>query len=298
MPIRVSCSCGKPLQVPDAAAGKAVKCPACAAIVRIPAAGASAAATGTAPSAPATRSQQAPRPQAPATGQRLTPQPAKPPQRAGTPQPTDKGLGDLFDEEGFSTTASQVCPACRKEIKPGTVLCTSCGFHLTQGVRFESHKTPGVDIDQGTMALNKAAADLDHAKKIQSDMIDNAGMPPWLLALILTVLTGLAVIGVLAINLSRAAALKDVPNTFQFLPTFLLFAAVCFNLAALMMHLRILIHAFKSDVVQGLMVFFIPFYILVYGFKNWKPLGKSLIILVVTSCIAGGLYFAGNAQLR
>jgi hypothetical protein len=293
MPIRVSCACGKPLQVPDAAAGKAVKCPACAAIVRIPAAGG--AGSGAAlPSKAASAS----RPQPASSPQRPPAQPAKPPQRASAPQPVEKNLGDLFDEEGFSTTASQVCPACRKEMKPGAVLCTSCGFHVTQGVRFESHKTPGVDIDQGTMALNKAAADLDHAKKIQSDMIDNAGTPPWLLALILTVLAGLAVIGVLAINFSRAAELKNEANTFQFLPTFLFFAAVCFNLAAMMMNLRIIVHAFKSDIVQGLMVLLIPLYIFVYGLKNWKPLGRSLIILVVTACIAGGLYFAANSQLK
>jgi hypothetical protein len=273
MPIRVSCSCGKPLQVPDAAAGKAVKCPACSATVRIPAAG-----------APAKSA--APRPQ-------QTPAPQRPVQ-----QPVDKGLGDLFDEEGFSTTAAQVCPACRKEMKPGAVLCTSCGFHTTQGVRFEGHKTPGVDIDQGTMALNKAAADLEHAKKIQSDMIDNAGMPPWLLALVLTVLTGLAVIGVLAINFSRAAELSKTQNTFQFLPTFLFFSGVCFNLAAIMMQLRIMIHAFKADIVKGLMVMFVPLYILVYVIKNWRALGKSLIIMIVTGSIAGGLIAAGFSQLR
>ena len=37
MPIKVSCSCGKTLTAPDAAAGKKAKCPACGQIVPVPA---------------------------------------------------------------------------------------------------------------------------------------------------------------------------------------------------------------------------------------------------------------------
>jgi hypothetical protein len=40
MPIPVTCSCGAALRAPDRAAGKAVRCPACAQVVRVPAAGA------------------------------------------------------------------------------------------------------------------------------------------------------------------------------------------------------------------------------------------------------------------
>lgn len=37
MPITLSCSCGKALRVPDSAAGKKAKCPACAAVLEVPA---------------------------------------------------------------------------------------------------------------------------------------------------------------------------------------------------------------------------------------------------------------------
>lgn len=37
MPISLSCSCGKALRVPDSAAGKKAKCPACAAVLEVPA---------------------------------------------------------------------------------------------------------------------------------------------------------------------------------------------------------------------------------------------------------------------
>lgn len=39
MPIRVECDCGKSLNVPDKLAGKKGKCPACGAVLNIPAGG-------------------------------------------------------------------------------------------------------------------------------------------------------------------------------------------------------------------------------------------------------------------
>src|SRR5271157_2951729 len=43
MPIAVKCPCGVALKAPDNLAGKAIKCPKCQAVVKIPAAGAAAA---------------------------------------------------------------------------------------------------------------------------------------------------------------------------------------------------------------------------------------------------------------
>lgn len=37
MPITLNCACGKSLRVPDSAAGKKAKCPACAAVLDVPA---------------------------------------------------------------------------------------------------------------------------------------------------------------------------------------------------------------------------------------------------------------------
>lgn len=36
MPITLNCACGKSLRVPDSAAGKRAKCPACAAVLAVP----------------------------------------------------------------------------------------------------------------------------------------------------------------------------------------------------------------------------------------------------------------------
>ena len=128
MPIRIQCQCGKALSVKDELAGKAVKCPGCAKVIRVPAGKAA-----TAASAPA-----APRQAAPASD----------------------GLADLFDEEGFSQHVAAVCPACAAEMAAGAVLCTKCGYHKESGERMEAHMTPGVDIDAGTMALEAASASM------------------------------------------------------------------------------------------------------------------------------------------
>lgn len=272
MPIRISCSCGKPLQVPDAAAGKAVKCPSCSQTLRVPA-----------PSGGGAPSAAAPPPRRPAASPKAA--------------PVDPGLSDLFDEEGFSESAQAVCPACRLEMKPGSVLCTSCGYHVEQGVRYEAHKTAGVDIDMGTVALNRAEADMAKAARLQSDLVKGGGMPTWALALILTVLVGLALIGVIAINVARRAEQEGTANTFNALATFLGFTGICFNLVALLMQIRIFVHAYKNDLVKLLLTLFVPFYLFYYVFTNWRATGKSLVIMIVTSVIAGGCYAAAASRM-
>ena len=182
-------------------------------------------------------------------------------------------------------------------MKPGAVLCTECGYHTQQGVRFEAHKTDGVDIDMGTVALNKAEVDMEKAKRLQSDMISGAGMPPWLLALILAILVGMALIGVIGINMARRAETTGTSNSFNTTATFLAFTGICFNLASLMMSIRILIHAFKNDMVKGLLTLFVPFYMFYYVIMNWKGTGKSFIILVITTLCAIGCFVGAQSAM-
>ena len=115
-------------------------------------------------------------------------------------------MDDLFAEEGMDREVGAICPACSKELSAGAVLCTKCGFNLQSGERLDGHKVAGVDIDMGTMALNKAAADMAEAKRMQAELIGKEGMPPWMLALVLFILGSAVGIAVLAVNASRRAA--------------------------------------------------------------------------------------------
>ena len=60
-----------------------------------------------------------------------------------------------------------ICPACRAEMAGNAVLCTKCGYHKEAGATLEAHKTAGVDIDHGTLALDKAAVDMERAADLQ-----------------------------------------------------------------------------------------------------------------------------------
>lgn len=179
MPIQIKCQCGKSLNIPDALVGKAVKCPGCGTVIKVPAKPGSAAAAKTAPAAK------------PATAAR------------SAPAASNAGLDDFFDEEGFSKQVSAVCPACRIEMAAGAVLCTKCGFHREHGTKMMAHKTAGVDIDHGTLALMKAESDMAKADEMQAKLVRGAGLPWWGLALVLFTIGSAALMGVLAVNQAK-----------------------------------------------------------------------------------------------
>ena len=197
-------------------------------------------------------------------------------------------MDDFFDEEGFEKAATAVCPACRENMPPGAVLCTKCGYHTVQGVRVAGHKTPGVDISMGDIALEKAKQDMASADKLQKDLIAGAGSPTWVLALVLTLLTGFATIGVIAMNMRQRAAASDTVNTFNAVATFLLFAAICCFVVAAAAYVLVIIKAFKKEPKQGWLCTFVPLYILYFGFSNWKLAGKATLVALVIGGIGGG----------
>ena len=253
MPIQISCQCGKALKVPDAAAGKAVKCPECGKSVRVPG--------GAGPVA---------QPSATASSR----------------------MNDLFSEEGFSDHVAAVCPACRQEMPAGAVLCVKCGYHVESGTKFESHKTAGVDIDHGTLALQKAADDMVKDKEMQQKMLSGAGMPWWGLALTLFLIGSGLTIAVLAVNASRRV---DESISFNPMGLFLLLAGIAFTLVALGAYWMIVVHGFQKQGKKGLLVL-IPPYAIYYVFINLRETWKYLAVVVVLACIAGGLFAAANSQ--
>lgn len=275
MPIRINCSCGKALNVRDELAGKAVKCPACGKPVKV---------VRGQPSKPATAASK-PAPGAP-----------KPPTSAPTGNMTAaerSRMDDLFDEEGFSANVAAVCPNCRAEMAAGAVLCTKCGYNTQTGERLESHKTAGLDIDHGTLALQKAKRDMAAADQMQRDLLTKSSMPWWALALILFMMVSGLTIAVLVVNASRR-----VNDDFSFNPLGLFFAlaGTGFYLVGVGASILIIVHAFKQDTVRGLLCLFVPFYMLYYVIKNWKETWKYFVVSVVMGGIGGGLFAAAAAQ--
>lgn len=263
MPIQIRCQCGKSLNAPDSAAGKAVKCPACQKVLKVPAKSAS---------AKAVQAKQAvPKPQ---------------------PSPMDNDLDDLFNEEGFDNKIEAVCPACREPMAADAVLCTRCGFNRESGVTYESHKTAGVDIDHGTLALQKAETDMIQAAEMQKKLANGPGMPWWGLALVLFVLGSGLVIATLAVNASRRVDATAPANP---LGLFYTLTAVAFGLVAAGSYLMIVVHAFKQSGKDGLICLAaLPLLPILHVIKNARETWKYLFVLLLTAGIAGGFGAAAN----
>jgi len=154
------CSCGKRLRLPDNAAGKKARCPACGRVFELPAGGAAGAPAraavpdGVAPagggrivvtcrcgrrlSAPASAAGRQAR--CPACGEILS-IPAPP------PEPTEEELeieevaqgptAPVPSDESYAIAASH-CPNCGSEIQRGTIFCVECGTHLGSGRQIET----------------------------------------------------------------------------------------------------------------------------------------------------------------
>jgi predicted Ser/Thr protein kinase len=117
--------CGKPLQVPDQAVGKQVRCPRpdCAKVfaVAAPARQLAGAAVGAGQDVGAPPPKAAPAKPSP----KVTPPPLPPETEAAPATPT------------AVSSAATVCPACKAALPPGAIACMDCGF-LLQSVGAET----------------------------------------------------------------------------------------------------------------------------------------------------------------
>jgi len=251
MPISVQCQCGKRLTVKDQFAGKAVKCSGCGKPLRVPGGGPAAAPAAQSPGAAS----------------------------VGNP------MNELFDEEGFGSDISAVCPSCGKEMAAEAVLCTQCGYNKATGQRMQGHLTPGVDISPGTLALQKAADDMQKADKMQRDMSEGAGMPWWMLGLILFVLGSATAIAVMAV---MAASRTKGESTFNAMRVFLQLSGTACGLVSFGAFLKLVVTAFKENRTKGLLSLMVV-YLFVFTFEKPKGRVGPLLVMLIFGGIAGGL---------
>ncbi len=165
MPIAATCACGKKLQVKDELAGKKVRCPNCKQPLTIPAA---------------------------------KPAPPKAPAPAVS-SPFGGGMEDLFEEEGLTQRHGATCPNCTREMKPGAILCIECGFNTQTGELLHGHKTEAERAMLGHSLLDKAHHDMASDDELQRKM-QSAGLPWWVLLIMLLGLIGLGVMFVMGVN--------------------------------------------------------------------------------------------------
>ncbi len=272
MPIRVTCQCGQSLNVPDSLAGKSGKCPKCQQTIQIPAAGA-VAGTISKPSS--------------------LQKPAKP-LPAGM-QPIQQGaMAGLLDAAGLVQKKGTFCPHCDQPSRPGTVLCTYCGFNFSEGTRVEGHKA--VEKKEfGNKSLNEAAAMMVREASTQTRML-NAGTPWWMMFSILTGLLLFVGGALVKMDASTSGEISKIElfariQRANWLPVMAGSSGTGMLLVAVFAYIALIFTGFFESRKQGLLCLFIPLYIVYYMFSRIKSqkLFSTVAIFWITSILAGVL---------
>ncbi len=272
MPIRVNCQCGQVLQVPDAMAGKAGKCPKCSAIVRVPAArGATSGAANPTSSGGAAKVSSKPHA---ATAASTVAKPSR--------------LDALFEEAGLEKQVGNTCPKCGELISPGAVLCVKCGLNFQTGQVLAAYEVDPEERGFGNIHLDEAVQMLkrDDAteKKIRS-----ASMPWWVLLSIVFGVIMIAGAGVLIVDaqLNNKLPQNNPLRPIQDMPVQKIITGVgiiVFGIMGFFAQLNIIILAFMEKLKYGLLCLFIPLYLVVYAlmrYRSFRGAVNGLILSVI-----------------
>jgi len=284
MPIRVTCQCGHNLSVPDSMAGKSGKCPKCQQIIKVPVA-----------ATPAKSGQSAPNPQAaakagtPAAPAKATGAPAN---AKGTqasaiaPAAAAVGLGGLLDAAGLTQRTGRFCPACDAPAANTAVICVKCGLNFTEGTKLEGFQSTEKKRF-GNKRLNEAA-EIETEKRLL-----NTGSPWWFMfagLMGLVVFIGGALVKMDATTSGKKSTVDTIARIQQadWLSVLSASAGTACALIASFASIAILFTAFSESAKQGLLCFFVPFYVIYYMFSriSSKRLFGTVMIFWVTQILA------------
>lgn len=278
MPIRVTCQCGQSLNVSESMAGKSGKCPKCQKMIQIPAPPAN-----TASSANSTANKPAAAKQAAQSKGGVQPSPVAASTMAG-----------LLDQAGLVQKQGMFCPNCDQPSRPGTVLCTHCGYNFSEGTKIDGHKS--VEKKQfGNKNLNAAAEMMIREASTQKRML-SAGTPWWMMFATLTGLVmfvGGALIKMDAVQTGEKSNIEWMARIQRadWLPVMAGSSGIGMFLISIFAYFAILFTGFFESRKQGLLCLFVPLYLVYYMFSRIKSqkLFGTVAIIWVTSILAGVL---------
>lgn len=311
MPIKLKCSCGQTLTVPDALAGKTGKCPKCQAAIKIPSPAQGDAETkpaGAKPQPAPAAAKSAPAAAKPAAAKPAAakPAPAKPaaavrPAAAaaqsaagGAVAPMARGGSDidsLFDEIGLKKKTGPTCPKCGNGISTAAVLCTHCGFNLQTGEQAAGFQARQQAEEFQNEYLQEAANNMRRDILI-GERQDKAGVPWWMLV---SFLMGALCIGAAGIVIVDATFNEPAPpdtlmGRVQRLP-FSVVIGVTFAAVGILIgnfaNLSIIVYAFRQSIGRGFAVWLIPLYSVIYGCMTWADNKSGIIGMIVGIVLAG-----------
>ena len=175
-------------------------------------------------------------------------------------------------------------------MEANAVLCTKCGYNKETGMQLESHKTAGVDIGHGTLALEKAADDLVKDQEMQKQLLAGGGMPWWMLVMVLVIGGGGLTLAVLAVNSANQETETEGPGL---LSSILMLTGATLSFASVVCVLIVAIHAFKQSIVKGLLTVLIPFYIFYHVFQHRSDVAKVFAMALVLGIAGAGAAYVG-----
>lgn len=266
MPLRVNCQCGVALNVPDAMAGKQVKCPKCQKVIPV-----------AAPKAPAAKPPAA------------KPAAAKP--AAPNPPGGQDAMAILLDSAGLKKREGIFCPGCDRPLPTGSAICVGCGYNLQAGSKIEGFEVETKEFGNKRLA---EAADM-MAREVETEKrLLKAGMPWWMmLAIILGVLFMMSAI-LLKMDVNTSGKVSSVPILAKFqsasfgpVIAFSVGGAAC--LVGLFALFAIQATAFKESIQQGLLCTLTVLYVFYYMFSRMKSrkLGSTVAIFWISAILAG-----------
>lgn len=266
MPLRVNCQCGVALNVPDAMAGKQVKCPKCQKVIPV-----------AAPNAPAAKT---------AAAKPAAPKPTTPNSPGG-----QDAMSILLDSAGLKKREGIFCPGCDRPLPTGSAICVGCGYNLQAGSKIEGFEVETKEFGNKRLA---EAADM-MAREVETEKrLLKAGMPWWMmLAIILGVLFMMSSI-LLKMDANTSGKVSSVPILAKFqsasfgpVLAFSVGGAAC--LVGLFALFAIQATAFKESIQQGLLCTLTVLYVFYYMFSRMKSrkLGSTVAIFWISAILAG-----------
>jgi hypothetical protein len=284
MPIKLKCSCGQVLSVPDNLAGKSGKCPKCQKSIQIP--NPAAKATAAPVTAPVGKPSPAKAAASPTSAGKAPATKAKPtaPVQVAAALPSGK-LDSLLDEAGLTKKTGPTCPKCGAAIRPGTVLCTGCGLNFESGETATGFEAAIASMEFKNEFLQEAAFNMSR-DVVMDERREKAGIPWWMIMSYLIGAITLCASGVVIVDgrFNEPAAAGTFLGNVQRLPVFVVLgvtAMITGSCISTFAHLSIVVFGFKQSLGKGFLCLLVPFFSFIYGIIHWADNRQAITAIIV-----------------
>ena len=304
MPIKLKCSCGQVLSVPDNLAGKSGKCPKCQKAIQIPNPTAAKATSTSATAPPTSATAKASPAKATAVPASSGKAPAAKPKPAAVQvaveQPVNK-LDSLLDDAGLKKKTGPICPKCGAGIRPGTVLCTGCGLNFESGETAVGFEAIAASLEFRNEFLQEAANNMSR-DGVMDERREKSGIPWWMIMSYLIGAMTLCAAGIVIVDgrFNEPAEAGTFLGNVQRLPVFValgITAMITGSSIHAFAHLSIVVFGFKQSIGKGFLCLLIPFFSYIYGIIHWvdnKQAITAIIVSAVTVCAGIGMIIYGG----